>query len=58
MEEKTTDDLSQELMSKDDIDSYIKGNRFYFSDRSISELLNTLYDKRISPRPPWPARLG
>lgn len=46
MEEKTTDDLSQELMSKDDIDSYIKENRFYFSDRSISELLNTLYDKK------------
>ena len=46
MEEKTTDDLSQELMSKDDIDSYIKENRFYFSDRSISALLNTLYDKK------------
>ena len=46
MEEKTTDDLNQELMSKDDIDSYIKENRFCFSDRSISELLNTLYDKK------------
>ena len=46
MEEKTTDDLSQELMSKDDIDSYIKENRFYFLDRSIPELLNTLYDKK------------
>ena len=46
MEEKTTDDLNQELMSKDDIDSYIKENRFYFLDRSISELLNALYDKK------------
>ena len=46
MEEKSTDDLNQELMSKDDIDTYIKENRFYFLNQGISELLNALYDKK------------
>ena len=46
MEEKSTDDLNQELMIKDDIDTYIKENRFYFLNQGISELLNALYDKK------------
>lgn len=43
---KSTDDLSQELMEKSDIDSYIKENQSYFVDRSITELLAELYDKK------------
>ena len=43
-DEKSTDDLSQELMVESDIDSYIKENQPYFVDRSITELLSELYD--------------
>ena len=49
MDRKNTDDLSQELMSEADIDSYIKENQSYFTDRNVAELLTELYDhQRIS----------
>ena len=46
MEEKSTNDLSQELMSESDIDSYIDHNREFFTKQNISELLSALYDKK------------
>lgn len=46
MREKTTDDLSQELMSGADIDSYIKENETLFFDKSVTELLSELYEKK------------
>ena len=49
VDRKNTDDLSQELMSEADIDSYIKENQSYFTDRNVAELLTELYDhQRIS----------
>lgn len=46
MTEKSTGDLTCELMSAASIDSYIKDNQTFFSDQSISELLMGLYSKR------------
>lgn len=46
MKEKSTSDLSQELMSESDIDSYIDHNRAYFAKRDVSQLLSSLYDKK------------
>ena len=46
MKNKTTDDLSNELMSEASIKSYLKDNRPYFSNKSIAELLEALYSKR------------
>ena len=40
MGSKSTDDLRQELMTQSSIDSYIKENRPYFADRSVTELLS------------------
>ena len=46
VKEKTTSDLSHELMTASDIDSYLKDNRSFFTDHSISQLLHSLYKKR------------
>lgn len=46
MKNKSTSDLSQELMSVDSIDSYIKDNQPFFSDQSVTELLTQLYEKK------------
>lgn len=46
MEEKTTGDLSQALMSQGDIDSYLKDNQPFFADLSVTELLTALYEKK------------
>lgn len=39
MEDKTTDDLSQALMSEPDLDSYLRENQPFFAGQSIAELL-------------------
>ncbi len=46
MEDKTTDDLNQELMSRPDIDSYLQENRGCFSDQKICQLLTKLYQNK------------
>ena len=46
MENKSTSDLNEELMSESDIDTYISHNRDFFAQRDISELLSQLYDKK------------
>lgn len=43
---KSTDDLSQELMSQSNLDTYIKDNQAHFSDRGVAELLTELYEKK------------
>ncbi len=45
MKEKSTDDLSQELMSQPNLDQYITENETYFADVDISEFLTKLYEK-------------
>lgn len=46
MKDKTTDDLSRELMGDAGIHSYIKNNQECFSDQSIGDLLTRLYEKK------------
>ncbi|MDO4265720.1 MAG: helix-turn-helix transcriptional regulator [Eubacteriales bacterium] len=43
---KDTNNLKQELMTEADIDSYIKNNERYFSERSITDLLAELYERQ------------
>ena len=44
MDNKSTDDLKQELMSDPDIDSYIRKNESCFVSRSVTELLTEFYE--------------
>ena len=46
MKSKSTHDLNEELMQESNIDAYINDNRQFFSERSISELLTELYEKK------------
>lgn len=46
MENKSTTDLNEELMSESDIDTYISQNRDFFAQRNICQLLGQLYDKK------------
>ncbi len=43
-EDKTTDDLRQELMETANIEDYIKENKALFADKDVTELLTELYD--------------
>lgn len=45
MEDKTTGDLANELMSQASLDSYLKDNQHVFVDRSVVELLASLCGK-------------
>ena len=45
MREKSTDDLSQELMSQPDLDQYITENEASFADVDISSALVELYKR-------------
>ena len=47
MENKTTDVLSQALMSEPDLDSYLRENQPFFAGQSIAELL-ALYHERTN----------
>ena len=46
MLEKSTDDLSQELMDQPDIDSYLKENEAYFYQKGMTDLLGKLFERR------------
>lgn len=46
MDNKSTDDLKQELMSDPDIDSYIRKNESCFVSHSVTELLTEFYERR------------
>ncbi|MEG2001379.1 MAG: helix-turn-helix transcriptional regulator [Evtepia sp.] len=46
MEDKTTDDLSNEMMSNASLDSYLRDNQPFFSDLSVTELLSTLFKEK------------
>ena len=46
MEEKSTGDLDQELMSQPDLDAYIRENSELFAVQDFAALLAALYDKK------------
>lgn len=46
MREKSTSDLSRELMSQSSIDTYIHDNEPFFFNSSLAELLAGLYSKK------------
>ena len=46
MEEKSTGDLGQELMSQPDLDTYIRENNNLFAMQDFAALLAALYDKK------------
>ena len=45
MRQKSTDDLSQELMSQPNLDQYITENEAHFADTDISAFLAGIYEK-------------
>lgn len=45
MREKTTDDLTQELMEQADLDRYITENEAYFAEMDLISVLTRLYKK-------------
>ena len=45
MRQKSTDDLSQELMSQPNLDQYITENEAHFTDADISAFLTKLYER-------------
>ncbi len=45
MKEKSTGDLSQELMNQPNLDQYITENQAYFADVDVSAFLTNLYEK-------------
>ena len=45
MKEKSTGDLSQELMNQPNLDQYITENQAYFVDVDVSAFLTNLYEK-------------
>ena len=45
MREKTTDDLTQELMEQADLDRYITENEAYFAEMDLTSVLTRLYKK-------------
>lgn len=46
IKEKDTGGLQEELMSQDNIDSYLKANAPFFFDESVQTLLAALYEKK------------
>ena len=46
MKDKSTSDLSQELMSEASIDQYIRENQSFFANTNVAELLSQLYEKK------------
>ena len=46
MREKSTDDLSRELMDQPNIDAYLKENQNYFFQKEMTDLLSDLFEKR------------
>ena len=54
MWEKSTDDLREELMSADSIDSYLHDNEGFFSSRTLQIPWRSCMSARASPRRRWP----
>lgn len=46
MKEKSTSDLSEELMGHSDIDAYLKGNQALFCDQDIAGLLSAMFARQ------------
>lgn len=46
MKPKSTGDLYQELMSDGNIDSYLKDNTPFFTNKSITDLLSALFERK------------
>lgn len=46
MEKKNTDGLQQELMDSPDLEQFLSQNQEQFVDKSVSELLNHLFEKK------------
>ena len=46
MKQKNTDDLQQELMSTFNLNDFLSDNQVYFSNESVPEILNFLFEKR------------
>lgn len=55
---KNTDDLSQELMAGSDIDTYIKKNKSFFIDSSITEMLAELFERQTMSKAELARRAG
>ena len=58
MEEKSTGDLQEELMSASSIDTYIHENASLFLTRSITEILSSLYEKKALSKAALARRAG
>ena len=58
MRDKTTDDLRRELMGEAGIDAYIKENQSIFVDKTVIELLEELYQRKIVPKAALVKRAG
>lgn len=46
MDDKSTDDLIGELMSKPSFEAYLHANEPFFSERGVAELLAQLYETK------------
>ena len=46
MEKKNTDGLQQELMDSPDLEQFLSQNQEQFVNKSVSELLNHLFEKK------------
>ena len=47
MEKKNTDGLQQELMDSPDLEQFLSQNQEQFVNKSVSELLNHLFEKKV-----------
>ena len=50
MEKKNTDGLQQELMDSPDLEQFLSQNQEQFVNKSVSELLNHLFEKKYISR--------
>lgn len=56
MEDKTTDDLSQALMSEPDLDSYLQENQPFLPVRASRSFWHRTMNGQSAPRLRWPGR--
>ena len=58
MKDKTTGELTSELMSRASIDLYLSSNASSFSEQNVSELLTQLYEKKSITKAELARRAG
>ena len=58
MNDKTTGELTSELMSRASIDLYLSSNASSFSEQNVSELLTQLYEKKSITKAELARRAG